>query len=303
VTRHPAFGLMLALFGALVLTPDAMFLRLSGMDGPQMMGWRGTFMGLALILVWLLTSRNRLADLALLATGGGIAIVVCQFFNSMFFALGIASAPVAIVLFGIATTPIWAAIFARVLFGERAGRAIWITIGAVFAGIGLAVLGGGSEGDVSLSTTLFGAFAGLGVAMMLAMNFAVLRARAALPIPLLIGAGALCAGAAGIVATGPAQMPDGNIWAIAITGCIILPISFLSLSIASRYTAATNVSLILLLETVLSPTWVWLALGEAMTPVMLAGGAIVVGSVAVYLLHVRRVAWRGYAKTTDLAAK
>jgi hypothetical protein len=54
---------MLALFGALVLTPDAMFLRLSGMDGPQMMGWRGTFMGLALILVWLLTSRNRLADL------------------------------------------------------------------------------------------------------------------------------------------------------------------------------------------------------------------------------------------------
>lgn len=303
MTRHPAFGLTLAAFGAMVLTPDAMFLRLSGMAGPQMLGWRGLFMGVSLLILWVLSSRTRRTDLALLGSGAGLTIVGCQFFNSALFALGIGAAPVAIVLFGVATTPIFAALFARVLLGERTGRVTWITIAVVAVGIGIAVLGGGEGAGAPLRVIVFGALAGLGVATMLALNFVVLRARPQLPIPLLIGLGALCAGAAGITATGPAQMLEGHVWAIAITGCIILPTSFLSLSVASRHTAAANVSLLLLLETVLGPIWVWLALGEAVTPAMLLGGGIVVGAIALYLLHVRRMARRGIAKTTTLAAK
>ena len=293
---------MLATFGALVLTPDAMFLRLSGMDGPQMMGWRGMFMGTSLIVIWALTSRALRGDLGLLTSGAGIAIVCCQFCNAALFALGIAAAPVAIVLFGIATTPVWAALFAWALSGERTAKATWITIGVVALGIGIAVLGSG-EAAATPGAVVFGALAGLGVAMMLAMNFVVLRSRPALPIPLLIGVGALCAGTAGVVATGPAQMMDGNVWAIAITGCIILPVSFLSLSFASRFTAASNVSLLLLLETVLGPAWVWLLLDEALTPPMMLGGGIVVGAIAIYLMHARRTGRRRYAKTTNLAAK
>ncbi len=293
---------MLATFGALVLTPDAMFLRLSQMTGPQMLGWRGLFMGTSLIVIWLLTSRTRRGDLTLLASGAGVAIVVCQFFNSSLFALGIGAAPVAIVLFGVATTPIWAALFAWVLLGERTARATWVTIAVVALGIGIAVLGGG-DAAAEPRIAMLGALAGLGVAMMLALNFVVLRARPNLPIPLLIGVGALFAGTAGVTATGPAHMMDGNVWAIAITGCIILPVSFLSLSIASRHTAAANVSLLLLLETVLGPAWVWLALGEALTPRMLLGGTIVVGAIALYLMHARSMARRRNSKATNLAAK
>lgn len=302
MTRHPAFGLALAAFGALALTPDAMLLRLSGMTGPQMMGWRGLFMGTALLLIWLAVSRRRRADLALMTSGAGIAIVVCQFFNSSFFSLGIAGAPVAIVLFGVATTPIFAALFAWALLGERTARATWITIAAVAVGIGIAVLGGGGV-VAPTGAVIFGAAAGLGVAAMLALNFVVLRAHPQLPIPLLIGLGALCAGAAGVTATGPAQMLDGNVWAVALTGCIVLPVSFMSLSFASRYTAASNVSLLLLLETVFGPVWVWLALDEEMTPAMLLGGGIVVGSIALYLIHARQSARRNLAKATNLAVK
>jgi hypothetical protein len=42
---HPLFGLLLAVFGALVLTPDTLFMRLSGMGGFQMVAWRGLLMG------------------------------------------------------------------------------------------------------------------------------------------------------------------------------------------------------------------------------------------------------------------
>ncbi|MDW3118955.1 MAG: DMT family transporter [Roseovarius pacificus] len=151
-------------------------------------------------------------------------------------------------------------------------------------GILIAVTGG--EGDeVRLNLhALIGAGLGLGVALALALNFVVLRARPQLPILLVIGAGAFLAGVFGLIATGPARMLDGQVWAMAVTGMLVLPLSFFLLSLASRYTHASNVSLLMLLETVLGPLWVWLGIGEKPTLAMLVGGGIVVSSLALYIL-------------------
>jgi len=290
--RGGAFGLGLAAFGAVVLTPDALLMRLSGMDGAAMMGWRGLTMGSVMIALWALTSRSRSADLAALRSGPGMVIVLAQSLNAALFSAGIASAPVAIVLLGVATVPIFSALFGLVLMGERTGRATWITIAAVSVGIVLAVIGGHEAAGLS-AATVFGALAGLGVAAALALNFTVLRAQTHLPILLLIGVGAWLVGAIGWTVQGPAAMWEGQVWAIVLTGSVVLPLSFFALSLAARYTPAANVSLLLLLETVLGPLWVWLALGEPITAAMLAGGAIVVGSLAVYLIFPRLVArWR-----------
>jgi drug/metabolite transporter (DMT)-like permease len=287
MTRHPLFGLFLATFGALTLTPDALFMRWSGMGGYQMVGWRGLLMGAVMVALWAITSRRRGRDVALLGTGFGLVIVVCQYFNATLFSLGIAHAPVAVMLLAVATVPVFAAIFARIIIGEPTRRATWVTIGVVLCGITLAVFGG--KGAVTLtSDALLGALAGLGVAMVLALNFVILRARPDLPIPLLIGLGAALSGVTGVVITGPAQMADGTVWAIVVCGLVILPVSFFSLSLASRYTHASNVSLLLLLETVLGPLWVWIGVGEEPTPMMLVGGVIVVGSLAIYLWHTGR---------------
>ncbi len=287
MTRAPFFGLGLALLGTLVLTPDALLMRLSGMDGFQMSAWRGFLMGGTMLLIWALTSRDRGGDLAALADGSGVTIVVCQIVNSILFCLGIAIAPVAVVLFGVAAVPVFAALLAWLIMGEPTRVATWVAIIAVLTGIGVAV-SGKEEGEVALNVTaLYGAVFGLGVALVLALNFVVIRARPRLPILLAIGIGALIAGVIGMVVTGPVQMMDGTIWAIVLTGTVILPVSFFSLSLASRYTHAANVSLIMLLETVLAPIWVWLLIDETPTARMLLGGVIVVLSLGTYLTWVR----------------
>lgn len=83
-------------------------------------------------------------------------------------------------------------------------------------------------------------------------------------------------------------MPQGEIWAITVSGAILLPVSFFAISLANRYTHPSNVSLLLLLETVLGPAWVWYGVGERPTPQMILGGAIVILSLAAYLFHMRR---------------
>ena len=76
------------------------------------------------------------------------------------------------------------------------------------------------------------------------------------------------------------------------TGALVLPLSFYLLSLAARYTHAANVSLLMLMETVLGPVWVWLAVGEVPTSRMILGGAIVLVSLAIYLSFIRRAALR-----------
>ena len=285
---HPLFGLLLALFGALVLTPDPLFMRLSGMAGYQMVGWRGLLMGSVMLCVWALTSDNRRGEAALLLSGAGLIVVACQYANAIFFNLAIAAAPVTIVLFAVATVPIFAAFFARIVFGEPTRPATWIAIAAVLTGIGIAMFGKEAGGIGIDMSSAFGAMAGLCVAAIIALYFVMLRHHAQLPFLLVMGIGVSLAGLTGLAVTGPTAMTDGTVWPIVVTGAVILPLSFGSMSLASRYTHASNVSLLMLLQTVFGPLWVWWGIGEAPTPAMLLGGVIVIGSLAIYLWATER---------------
>jgi drug/metabolite transporter (DMT)-like permease len=98
------------------------------------------------------------------------------------------------------------------------------------------------------------------------------------------------AGAGGLFLTELPELMSGAVWAIAISGALILPISFFLMTLATRHTHPSNVSLLLLLETVLGPAWVWWGVGERPTVPMIIGGAIVVVSLAGYIMHMRRTA-------------
>ncbi len=282
MTRPPFFGVLLATFGALVLTPDTLFMRWSEMSGLAMLAWRGLLMGAVLLLLWPLTRRSPLSSLAALIRPAGIGAILCQTANGTLFALGIAVAPVPVVLLAVATVPVFAALLGRLLLGETTRPATWLTMVVVLAGIAIAVMGRG-EGGPAGGSALLGVAAGLGVAIAISLNFVILRQFRDIPIQPSIGIGAMIAGTLGLMISGPGEFTDGNIWAIAITGAVILPLSFLSLTNATRHTSATNVSLLLLLETVLGPIWVWLGADEPLTRPMILGGVIVVGSLAFYL--------------------
>lgn len=290
MSRGPGLGLTLAGAGALILSPDALLMRLSDMEGLQMAGWRGLCMGGMMWAAWLILSRDRPGDLRRLLCGLGLVLVLAQVGNSLFFSLGIAQAPVAIVVMGVAATPVWAALISQLALGEPAGRATWWTIAAVLLGLAIALFGGDGGLGPSLAPSpgvILGALFGLGTALVLAINFVTLRARPDLPVLPAIGTGALIAGAIGWTATGPMAMMSGTLWAILLTGALILPLSFFLLSQATRYTHAAHVSLILLLEAVLSPLWVWWGREEALAPATLVGGALVIGALALFLMAQR----------------
>ncbi len=282
-------GLAIALGGALAIVPDTLLMRLSGLGAAPMVAWRGLLMAGVLLVLWAALARDRRADLGALATPAGLAAVAAQAANAGLFATGIANASVAVVLFAVATVPIWSSLMGAAFLGDRAEGATLAASAAVLAGIGISVSGGGES---AAGHALTGAACGLAVAVALSASFTLYRANPRLPVFLTVGAGALISGSLGWIVAGSLTDTQGWLPAIWITGLVILPVTFTSFGIASRYTVAANVSLLLLLETVLGPVVVWIALGEAVGPAGLAGGTVVVATLAIYLWEQRRRALR-----------
>jgi drug/metabolite transporter (DMT)-like permease len=61
----------------------------------------------------------------------------------------------------------------------------------------------------------------------------------------------------------------------------MVPIGTALMFIGPRYIPAPEVGLLLLLESVLGPVWVWMALGEEPANRTLVGGAIVLSTLAI----------------------
>ena len=277
-------GLVLATFGALLLTPDTLFMRLSQLDGWNMLVWRGGLSGLAYFFIWaLLNGRQKWSKIITLNFG---ILVTCQMLNAALFSLAIASAPVAVVLIGVATVPIFAAVLSRIILNEVLSKSALVTATIVFAGLFLSVLGKDEAGVALNFVTVSGLFLGLGVAFALAINFTIIRKDTEVPFVLAMAIGAISAAALGVVFAETLYMPPlKNLMAIATTGIVILPLSFATLSYAARYVSSSTVSLIMLSETVLGPLWVWWGIGESPSTMMLMSGAIVLPAIALFLTY------------------
>lgn len=278
-------GLMLALAGALLLTPDTLLMRLSGLDGGAMLAWRACLAGLVFLSIGLIARfKEEKGNRARVSSFGFWSLVICQIGNASFFAFGIALAPVAVVLLAVATVPVIAALLGYFLLGELADRRVWATIVLVFSGILISVAGDIERGMNIDFETLLGACCGLAVAISLAFNFVIIRKNKTVPFELAIGLGALIAGCTAFYVWPAAwQVRGASLIYISVTGLIILPVSFFLLSKASRLTSAANVSMIMLLETVLGPLWVWLGIKETPNSLTLLGGVLVVGALGFFL--------------------
>ena len=271
-------GIFLALLGALILTPDTLLMRLSELSGGQMVAWRATQAGSIFFIIGLFPF--------ILSSSGVkpkiwrksfVALVFVQMANVFCFAYGIYLAPVAIVLIAVATVPVFSIILGAVVLKEAVDMRTWAIVVIVFFGVTLSVIGDINSYDIFNLSSILGGLCGLVVAFSLACNFVIIRKDKEVAFPLALGTGGiLCGLLAFYFWPSASEINLKSMFYISITGLLILPLSFILLSRASRMTPASNVSIIMLLETILGPLWVWTFTNERPQFLTIIGGIIVI---------------------------
>ena len=271
-------GIFLALLGALILTPDTLLMRLSELSGGQMVAWRATQAGSIFFIIGLcpfILSRSGVKPK--IWRKSFVALVFVQMANVFCFAYGIYLAPVAIVLIAVATVPVFSIILGAVVLKEAVDMRTWAIVFIVFFGVTLSVMGDINSYDIFNLSSVLGGLCGLVVAFSLACNFVIIRKDKEVAFPLALGTGGiLCGLLAFYFWPSASEINLKGMFYISITGLLILPLSFILLSRASRMTPASNVSIIMLLETILGPLWVWTFTTESPQFLTIIGGIIVI---------------------------
>jgi drug/metabolite transporter (DMT)-like permease len=284
-----AKGLVLATLGVLVLTPDTLLIRLIDTDQWTMVFWRGLLMGVALI------GGSAVVDGGNFFSGvrglgrTGIAVASAYTVSSFLFVAAVSNTSVANALIIIAASPMFAAFFGWLALKERVPLRTMIAILATMSGIALVVWEGLGQGHWS------GEAAALGTAVAMAAIFVMVRRRKSLNMVPAAGWGGLLAALICLMfgLAAPLTIAADDVGWLLVMGLIVLPVSFALITLAPRYLPAPEVGLLLLLETVLGPFWVWLALGEEVGAMALAGGLIVVTTLVIHSVLALRAAKSG----------
>jgi drug/metabolite transporter (DMT)-like permease len=169
---------------------------------------------------------------------------------------------------------------------EPVSRATQFAMAGGFLGIAIVV------GDSLGETRLWGDVAAIAASFFFAYFFVALRKAGDVDMTPAVGISGLFSAALALPllwiageGTAPLLSLDATQWLwIALAALLLVPLAFALISIGPRYLPAAEVSLLILLEAVLGPLWVWWALGETPTQTTLIGGAVVLATLALHAL-------------------
>jgi drug/metabolite transporter (DMT)-like permease len=269
-------GIALAGFGVLVLSFDALLVRLADTGPANVAFWRGLLVCVSLVLF--MTVRNRLNEWRSYWSFGllGILVTVLYGINSTLFVISISYTKVSNTVVILSSSAFFAALFSWLILRETLALRTWLAIAASVGGV-LIVF----SGSFGLSSWL-GDLIALILSIQMGLTLTLLRKLPDLPKVPMVALSGIVTMLLALPFAQPLAMSATGLGALALMGLVQMPVASVLLMKATRYLPSPEVSLFLLIETVLGPIWVWLVLSEQVTGHTLLGGAIVLGAIFIH---------------------
>lgn len=267
-------GFALTGLGVLLISPDSLLVKVTHASPVVFLFWRGLLLALGFAGISLVRYGRGLPRQYRRCGRRGLYCALAFAVSTSGFVMGMKHTAAGNVLVIINTSPVIAGIMAFAIWRERLPRRTWFVIAVCVAGATLMALGDSGGGN-----TLGLVMAGL-VAFGLASNLTVARSRPDADMSVMLVVGALLA-AAFAASLGGARWPGWSDMRFILLLCLgFLPAASTLIQTGPRYLPAAEVSLMLLLETVIGSLLVWLFLGEVPPPLSFAGGGVILATLA-----------------------
>lgn len=271
-------GFWLVSAAAICWSTGGLIARLVSTDGWTTIFWRSVFCALFLAAAIAIGNRGHVARVVRETGWPGVAMGACFALASTCFIMALARTSVANTLVIQSLSPFIAGLGGWLCLGERVRIRTWIAMGVAL--VGTVVMLGGSSGEGSrvgdlLALVTATAFAGATV---------IVRWHRSVPMP---AAAALAAALGCVISFAPATPTAASgfdLALLALFGIGQLGVGLLLFTTGARLIPVAEASLIAVLESVLGPVWVWLAVGERPTAFSLIGGAIILGALVAHTI-------------------
>ena len=267
-------GYILLLFGGFCLSWGGFIVR-SFQDANvwQILFLRSFFFIIALSLFLTLTYKNRVIKIIKDSGVPGILGGFVMSFSFVAFIIAMNNTTVANVVFIISTQTMFLAVFGFFYLKEKVSLIGSSSIFLAMSGILIMV------GDSISTGSLFGNLVALVIPINFAIYVMIIRKNSNLdmvPAMLYSGIFSLIYGA---ILSKSFEFSSHDLFMGFLLGVPQLALGFICITIGSRTTASATVGLLMLMETLCGPLWVWLFLSEIPPISVFIGGAVIISAI------------------------
>ena len=262
-------GLLIAFFGILILSPDAVLVRLADSNSWTVLFWRGLFFAAGIVVILLITYRSKAVDELINIGKEGMFIGLLTALGGTSFILAIHYTSIAKALVIISISPIVVAIVSLIMLKEKPTLYTWLSMILVFIGIYIVM-----SGDTSGVNLLGNLFAIISV-IVGGFSFTLLRKYKNVNMVPAMAVNGIAIALVGFLFADSLILSSQSMLYILASG-IVLAVSFSLITIAPQYIPAPEVAMFFPLGTVLGTLMAWIVVKEQPSSNALIGGSIVI---------------------------
>ncbi len=262
-------GLLIAFFGILILTPDAVLVRLADSNSWTVLFWRGIFFATGIIVILLITYRSKAINELINIGKEGVLIGLLTALGGTSFILAIHYTSIAKTLVIISISPIMVAIVSLFMLKERPSLYTWLSMIVVFFGIYIVM-----SGD-TIGMNLMGNLFALAAVVIGGFSFTLLRKYKNVNMVPAMAVNGIVIALIGFVFADSLVLSSQSMLYILASG-VVLAVSFSLITIAPQYIPAPEVAMFFPLGTVLGTLMAWIVVKEQPSSNALIGGSIVI---------------------------
>ena len=274
-----AKGLAITSLGVFIMSLESLFIKFTTISPFLFSFYIGIFMFISMISTFVFKEK---AVLKKAFNSSMLILIVCAILmgtSNIFFITAIKTTTVANVVIIFGTAALFSALFAYIFFKEKI--TINIIIASFFMFVGLFVIFndelevGSLDGNIYalLCTSLF------------AMSFVLLSRYKQMDRVLLTALSGLVLSIIAFFFCEDLAIDLKTLAVVMTMGLLISPISRVLLGTGAKYISASEVSLLMIIETIMAPVWVWIFLDEVPSSYTFIGGSIIVATLVANSLY------------------
>lgn len=274
-----AKGLLITSVGVLIMSLESLFIKMTTISPFLFSFYIGMFMFISTAGTIAFKQRDIFKKLEKTSFKYTIICAVFMAISNIFFISAIKNTDVANVVIILSISPLLASLFNFLFYRKKPSKSIYVASFFIF--IGLYII---FKDQLSLGN-LDGNIYAVICAILFSVSFVFLeRHKDVNRVALTAISGLILAGLT-FVMLGSLVIDMRTLLILMVMGLLITPLSRVMIGNGTKYISASEVSLLMIIETIMAPIWVWMFLNEIPSEHTFIGGSIILTTLILNSLY------------------
>ena len=276
-------AILLTALGIFIMSFESLLIKLTSISSLSYSFYIGIFMFLSMNL--LLFKKEKKNFLSAYSSGFLIILLCGAFFglSNIFFISAIKNTSVANTVMILSASPLFSTIYAYVFYKEKSTKNIYISSFFIFIGLFVIFYSQNEE------STMIGNFYAFLCANFFSLAFVFLSRHKKVNRLAVTSSSGFFTFFIALIFVQSLEINMDNLYILILAGLLIAPASRLLIAVGTKTLPASEISLLMIVETIMAPIWVWMFLNEVPATNTFIGGGIILLTLVLNSLYLIRI--------------